>query len=78
MKQKPKIKWAGYDVVDIPAEKRTYKPKPWSQPQFITDYFLARDRVLWKMFPGSRVEIEERHVNDKKVEIENSQLIIKL
>ena len=76
MKQKPKVKWSslGGDIVDLPKERSKSKPKPWEQPQFITDYFLARDRILWKQYPDSRKEIEERHINDKKPEIENSQL----
>lgn len=35
------------------------KPKPWIEPEWIKEYKLNRDRVLWKMFPESRKEIEE-------------------
>jgi len=25
------------------------------------DYLIARDRMIWRLFPGSRKEIEDQH-----------------
>lgn len=63
MKKQQTLKWStlGGDIVQIDYGKPKRVIKPWTQSQFVTDYFLARDRVLWKLFPGSRVEIEEQH-----------------
>lgn len=78
MKQKPKVRWSslGGDILDIPKEKSKYVPKVYVEPEWLTEYLLKRDRVLWLKFPGSRKEIEQRH--PKKVEVEDSQLKINL
>jgi len=59
--KRAKVTWSGYDVVDVPKEPVKRVIKKWVQPQFITDYLIERDRILWKMFPDSRLEIEMRY-----------------
>lgn len=45
----------------VPEVKKRYKPKELIQTDFITGYFKARDRVLWRLYPESRKQIEERY-----------------
>lgn len=85
---KSKVKWAslGGAIEDIKEAKKKYTPKPVITPQWLIDYIIARDRALWRLFPGSRGEIEEMHLDDKKKEavsdkpkeIESSQSNMKL
>jgi hypothetical protein len=76
MAKQQTLKWSalgGYiEQIDLPKPKRTIKP--YTESPFITDYRLHRDRVLWKMFPESRREIKEMHLNDKLKQIGDSQL----
>ena len=37
------------------------KPKPYVEPEWIKEYRLQRDRVIWRLFPESRKEIEEKY-----------------
>lgn len=60
-KQKLKVKWDGYDIVDIKQPVRTVIKKVWIEDERITKYRLDRDRILYKMFPDSREEILDQH-----------------
>ena len=55
-----KVKWSGLggDVIDVKSEKVKSKPKPYIEAQWLTDYKVARDRLIWKDHPDSRNEIE--------------------
>lgn len=78
--RKQTLKWDGLggNIVQILQPKKTVVKKEYVKPQWMVDYILKRDRILWKMFPGSRLEIEEMHKGYKKVEVEESQLIMNI
>lgn len=66
---KQKVRWAslGGEVLDVPKEKSTYKPKPidntWCEP-----YWLLRDRVIFKTTNDeeTKLAILERYKNNLK------------
>jgi hypothetical protein len=35
------------------------KPKAWKESDFLRNYRLARERVLWQLFPDRRADIEQ-------------------
>ena len=78
--RKQTLKWDGLggNIVQIPQPKVRRVVKEYIKPQWLIDYILKRDRILWKMFPGSRLEIEEMHKGDKKVEVEKSQMTMNI
>lgn len=61
-KQPSTLKWdaLGGNIVQIPKEKRKVVVKVWYDT-FTRDYWLRRDRVIYKMFENSRLEILERY-----------------
>lgn len=56
----------GNVVTDPKIETYKAKVKPYTESQKIRDYRLNRNRVLWKMYPESRAEIEEMTIEMKK------------
>jgi len=49
----------GNVVTNPKLETYKAKPKPYTESQWMRNYRLERNRVLWKMYPESRLEIEE-------------------
>ena len=45
----------------VPPKKRYSKAKEWNQSEWTTNYLKDRDRVLWRLYPESRKEIEDRY-----------------
>jgi hypothetical protein len=47
---------------NIQQQKIVFKkaaPKKWVEPEWLKQYRIERDRLIWKLHPESREEIEE-------------------
>ncbi len=42
--------------------KAKVKKKPYKKPEWLQNYIIERDRLLWKLYPESRKEIEEKYI----------------
>lgn len=58
---KKKIQTDGHgNATNNPEIKYKSKPKPWKEGQFVRDYRLARNRVLYKIYPEIRQSLIEQ------------------
>jgi hypothetical protein len=45
----------------VGVQKAKSKPKPYIEAEWIKEYRKERDRVIWKLHPESRQEIEDKY-----------------
>lgn len=51
-----------HNVIDRKGASKT-RVKAWVEPEWLKEYRLERDRVIWRLHPESRKEIEEYYLN---------------
>jgi len=56
---KKHIKTDGYGNATEQYKAPKAKPKPYTEPQWLRDYMLERERHFWLKYPDQRAEIEE-------------------
>jgi len=54
-----RIKTDGYGNATEQYKAPKAKPKPYTEPGWLRDYRLNRERYFWNKFPEQRAEIEE-------------------
>jgi len=54
-----RIKTDGYGNASEQYKAPKAKPKPYTEPGWLRDYRLNRERYFWNKFPEQRAEIEE-------------------
>ena len=56
---KKRIKTDGYGNATEQYKAPKAKPKPYTEPGWLRDYRLNRERYFWNKYPEQRAEIEE-------------------
>jgi len=54
-----RIKTDGYGNATEQYKASKAKPKPYTEPGWLRDYRLNRERYFWNKYPEQRAEIEE-------------------
>lgn len=47
------------NIVQHELQFKKAPPRKWVEPKWLKEYKLERDRLIWKLHPESRKEIEE-------------------